>query len=120
MENEEWRKTAREEKEEQKQHDQPKISKNYVLKEIADELEIGYEEQRLFTEFLDENSKLNNDEFYKKFEASFSWVEYLFKCQNLIRQRKIESHLKFFKVLTIISMIIVFLYIVVVPWFKQL
>lgn len=95
------------------------MNKSNVLKAISKEFKISLDDQELFTKFLNENNQLGDSEFYNKFKVEFPWVEYTYKYQNLVRQRKIEGHLLFFKVIAIISLIIGFLS-VVVPWFNTL
>ena len=85
------------------------------LKEISKQLKLSYEDQGSFTDFLESNDQLNDDEFYKKFESTLLWVKYKFKSQNLAKQNSINNHLLFFKVIVIISLVIGVLS-VFIPW----
>ena len=90
-----------------------------VLKSISKEFNISLDDQELLAKFQKENTELNDFDFYEKFKVEFPWVEYAYKHQSLVRQRRIDNHLLFFKILTIISLIIGF-FSVVVPWFNTL
>lgn len=85
------------------------MKKINVLKSISKEFKISLDDQELFTKFYNENNKLSDNDFYEKFKVEFPWVEYAYKHQNIARQRKIENHLLFFKVLTIISIVLGFI-----------
>jgi len=82
------------------------MKKSNLLKAIGKELKLSYEDQEQFSNFFNENNKLKDDEFYKNFKSTFPWVDYKFKYENLVRQRRIDNHLLFFKVITIISIVI--------------
>ena len=85
------------------------MKKSSVLQSISKELQLSYENQELFTKFLNKNNQLSDLEFYKEFKINFPWIDYAFKYQNLVRQKRIDNHLLFFKVIVIISMIFGFI-----------
>lgn len=82
------------------------MTRESVLKVIVKELNIGREDAQLLATFLKENKDLNDFEFYEKLNKSFPWLELAFKYKYVSNLNKIESHLIFFKVLAIISIII--------------
>ena len=88
-----------------------------VLRSISKNFNISLDDQELFTKFLNENNELNDHDFFEKFKIEFPWVDYTYKSQNILRQKRIDNHLLFFKVLTIISLVIGFLS-VIVNWFN--
>lgn len=82
------------------------MKRENVLQAITKELGIGKEKAELLIMFAKENKELEEYEFYEKLKKTFPWLELTFKYKDSLNLNKIERHLSFFKVLSIISIII--------------
>ena len=81
------------------------MKRETVLKAISEQLGFNRESMELLAEFYKENKELSEFEFYEKLQKTFPWFELSFKYQNALKLNKIEKHLFFFKVLTIVSLV---------------
>lgn len=68
------------------------------------------EKQRL-TDFIKTNQNKKDDfEFYETLKTEFPWIELLISYTKTSSLIKIENYLYFFKVLTIIGLVIAFIF----------
>ena len=81
------------------------MERENVLSAITKELGIGEANAKLLANFTEENKELGEFEFYDKLKKTFPWFELAFRYKNLSNLSKIEKHLYFFKMLTIISIV---------------
>lgn len=82
------------------------MNKKDVLSNITNLFALKADSKKALVDFYNENKDIPDNEFYQKLNTSLPWVDYSFKLENLWRLKRIDNHLLFFKVITIISIII--------------
>lgn len=82
------------------------MKKEYFLERTSEILGLSYDDKKLLADFLKENSNLSDNDFYKKLDESFPWLQFVYKSNANFRLKNIENHLFFFKVLAIIGIVI--------------
>ena len=82
------------------------MKREIVIKALIDDLGISKSDIELLVNFHNENENVDDYEFYEKLNKTFPLLELTFSHNYVLNLSRIEKHLFFFKVLTIISIIV--------------
>jgi len=82
------------------------MEKNTLLKNLTETVFIDNDVKHKLDEFYKANNHLPDNDFYEQFNKTFPWIEYHLKLSSIWRLKRIDNHLMFFKVITIISIIV--------------
>jgi hypothetical protein len=79
------------------------MNKEKLMKSIINELKFHDND---FLLFIEENKDVKDSDFFENLKIQFPTLEYTFKLNEAINLRKTTDHLYYFKVLSIILMVL--------------
>jgi len=72
---------------------------------LINELNLNEGTQKELKNFLNDNAKLSDFEFYKKLHETYPWIEMMIKLKTIKQLFWIKAFLAFFTILTILGII---------------
>lgn len=77
-----------------------------LIKGFYEDLGVFDPIRKIMIDFVNDNTEIPDTLFYEKFAEKFPWVDYAIKRKQTKCLRSIDNSLTFFKILTIISIIV--------------